>query len=245
MIIRIEMSIQTGDIVESSVVTQFNSVAFIVNHETRRVTIMSYKNEPVKFHVFNQHDTDPELMKLQYHYPGLASSIELPKITHMRKVRLMVFDQRHRMLLAEEFLLEKLYFVHHHYAKYYVYGLVPVVVKNFRHNLYIGAPVFDETGKVLLSVVSDCYFSSTTEENCVIPLSGELSGSRGVLCLDGHVWLNETGDDFTFDKTNVPNRIDLYISHDKKFIYLNVFYNNYIINFIRVKAKFVGNVLIR
>ncbi|QEI03606.1 P26B [Rachiplusia nu nucleopolyhedrovirus] len=238
------MALQVGDVVLSNSVTQFSSVAFTANHESRRVTIMSYLNEPVKFHIFGQHDNDPDLLKLKYHYPGLASSLRLPKLALRQTVSVLVFDKNNCLKLVKAELEEKLHFAHHHYAKYYTYGLVPVILKNFDEALYSGSPVFDETGTQLVSVICDWYFPKN--DYCVIPLCGEMSGSRGVLCLDGYVWLNELGDNFDFSNSiNSKNRIDLYVSYDKKFIYLNLYYNQCIITFIRIKAKFAGNVLIR
>lgn len=233
-----------GDFVPSNTVTQFGNVAFIVDHVTKRVTILSYLNEPVKFHVFSQHDSDSELLKLKYHYPGLASSVALPKLTLRQKVKLLVFDKDKNLKLVSAELEEKLFFAHHHYAKYYNYGLVPVIIKNFEESLYSGAPVFDRTGKALLSVVCDCYYPN--ENYCVVPLCGETSGSRGVISLDGHVWLSETGDNFDFSNSiKVKDRIDLYVSYDDRFVYLNLFYNNHIVTYIRIRGKFAGNVLIK
>jgi hypothetical protein len=235
--------VNVGDIVCEHTVTRFESIEFTVDHEARLVKILSYKNSGVRIHVFNQHDTDAHLMELNYHYPGLACSIPLPKISNMKKVRLMVFDDEHRLHLVEEKLHEKLFFTHHHYAKYYLYGLVPIVMKNFKQNLYIGAPVFDVTNKVMLSVVCDCYFPRN--DYCVIPITGEMSGTSGIMCLDGNVWLSEVGDNFDYSNTDVMNRIDIYVSFDKKYVYINQIYNNSILNCVRVKSKFVGNVLIR
>ncbi len=238
------MSSEAGEIVSSNTVTQFSSVAFTVNHQNRIISIMSYQNEPARFHVFGQHDTDLEPLKLQYHYPGLASSIPLPKLTFKQTVKILVFDKDKRLRLVKAELEEKLFFAHHHYSKYYTYGLVPVVMKNFDETPYTGSPVFDDKEEILVSIICDWYFPRN--DYCVIPLCGELSGSRGVLCLDGHVWLSEAGDSFDFSNSlNNKDRIDLYVSYDTKYIYLNLIYNNCIITFIRVKAKFAGNVLIR
>ena len=145
-----------------------------------------------------------------------------------------------KIKLIKARLSTKLYFAHHHYAKYYVYGLVPAIVttldNSLKDQLYTGAPIFNEQNQ-LVSFVTDCYM----DQKCVILVTGECHRISGMICLDGNVRVICNN-----EQLNLPpfNNIDMHVKYDNKTIKLYLVYCNQILSHIVIHGTFAGNVLI-
>ncbi|QNV47888.1 p26-a [Alphabaculovirus altersperidaniae] len=242
-------SVATNDVANTNVfpiVEQIKSVTYSVNHITRRVRIISESDRLVRIHVFGQHDTASDFEHIKYHYPGVASDVKFAKLKKNSHINIMLFDANKKAYLRRMRVQDRMYYTHHHYAKYYVYGQVPVVIQKnnlaeFMSQLYVSAPIFDDSG-ALISVISDYYVND--DNQCVVPVSGDAGGTHGTLCLDGFVYVTDSQDKLTYHTLQIVPRIDVYISFDKKNVYINVMYNGESISKIRIKTQFAGNVLI-
>jgi hypothetical protein len=224
-------------------ITKLNSVVFSVNHLTQQVQVLTYKNEPVTFHLFGQHIGSSVDLDDKFQYPGLASSIKLPVLNRYKPLKMVVFDENNQLRVEEVKMEEKMYFAHHHYEQYYVYGQVPVVLKNNMRNkdskVYIGSPIFNHKN-ALVSVVSDIYLDN--QNNVIFPVSGQAGGVQGTYCLDGSVWLTHSEDSLSsFPKCST---LDLHVCYDDKNIYLYLVYEGRVLSWIKIKGRFAGNVLI-
>ncbi|AUV65362.1 P26 [Alphabaculovirus myunipunctae] len=222
------------------------NVTYTADHNMRRVRILTNRNESVHIHVFGQHDYASELEGIKYHYPGVASDVKFNRLPRNSFVSVMLFDSNKRAYLRRMRLRDRLYYTHHHYAKYYVYGQVPAVmqktnISEFMTQLYVSAPIFNDAGD-LVSVVSDYYVDD--QNQCVLPISGESSGCHGTLCLDGFVYVTDSEDTLTHHTIQIVARIDVYVSFDKKNVYVNVLYNGNTISKLCIRTQFAANVLI-
>ncbi|AAZ38260.1 P26 [Agrotis segetum nucleopolyhedrovirus A] len=227
-------------------VSRVKSISYTVNHVVKRVCVLSEKNTAVRVHVFGQHDTSANFENIKYHYPGVASDIKFAKLRRNTFVNIMLFNSEKRPYLRRMRLQDQLYYSHHHYAKYYVYGQVPAVmqktdVSKFMGQLYVSAPIFDDSGK-LISVVTDYYINDKNE--CVVPVSGDAGGTQGMLCIDGFVYVTDPEDTISYHNIQIVPRIDVYVSFDKKNVYINLMYNGVTISKLRIRTQFAANVLI-
>ncbi|AXU41686.1 P26 [Spodoptera eridania nucleopolyhedrovirus] len=227
-------------------VEHIKSVTYSVNHIARRVRVLSDKDCSVRIHVFGQHDTAADFEHIKYHYPGVASDVKFAKLKKNSYINIMLFDSNHKAYLRRMRVQDRMYYTHHHYAKYYVYGQVPAVVQKtnvaeFLSQLYVSAPIFDDNG-TLISVISDYYVND--DNQCIVPVSGDAGGTQGTLCLDGFVYVTDPQDKLTYHTLQILPRIDVYVTFDKKNVYVNVMYNGETISKIRIKTQFAGNVLI-
>jgi hypothetical protein len=239
-------SIKSDESDRVNVVEQIKSVTYSVNHMVRRVNIISDQDDAVRVHVFGQHDIAPEFEDIKYHYPNVASDLKFPRLQRNTYVNILLFDSLQKAYLRRMRIQDKLYFIHHHYAKYYVYGQVPAVlqktnISEFMSQLYVSAPIFDDAGR-LVSVVSDYYVTGNNQ--CVLPITGEGNGMQGTLSLDGYVYVTDPDDALTIHSMQVVPRIDVYVSYDKKNVYINLMYNGHMISKLQVRTQFAGNVLI-
>ncbi|WBB27301.1 P26B [Mythimna sequax nucleopolyhedrovirus] len=231
---------------QANVVEEMKRVTYSVNHLVRRVNIISSGDRGVRVHVFGQHDVAPEFEGIKYHYPNVATDWKFPRLQRNTFINVLLFNSLHKPYLRRMKLQDRLYYVHHHYAKYYVYGQVPAVlqktdVSEFMEQLYVSAPIFDDAGH-LVSVVSDYYVDNNNQ--CVLPITGEGNGVQGTLSLDGFVYVTDPNDALTHHTLQVVPRIDVYVSYDKKNVYINLTYNGHIISKLQVRTQFAGNVLI-
>lgn len=239
-------SIKSDESGRVDVVEQIKSVTYSVNHMLRRVNIISDTDNAVRVHVFGQHDVAAELEQIKYHYPNVASDLKFPRLQRSTYVNILLFNSLQKAYLRRMRLQDKLYFIHHHYAKYYVYGQVPAVlqktdISEFMSQLYVSAPIFDDAGR-LVSVVSDYYVN--TNNQCVLPITGEGNGVQGTLSLDGYVYVTDPEDTLTIRTMQIVPRIDVYVVFDKKNVYVNLLYNGHTISKMQVRTQFAGNVLI-
>lgn len=231
---------------DAPIVKHIKHVTFTINHTIRRITVLSRKDSTVRIHVFGQHDTASDYETIKYHYPGVASDVKFAKLKRNTFVNIMLIDSNHRPYLRRMKLQDHLYFMHHHYAKYYVYGQVPAVmqktnVSEFLSQLYVCAPIFSDDGE-LISVVTDYYVND--DNHCVLPITGDAGGVRGSLCLDGFVYVSDPKDKLTEHVLQIVPRIDVYITFDKKNVYINVIYNGETISKMCIRTLFAANVLI-
>lgn len=238
--------INAGEYDAGGHIAGIKSVTYSVDHVIRRVFVLSEKNTTVRIHVFGQHDTGADFENFKYHYPGVASDVKFAKLQRNTFVNLLLFDKNRRPYLRRMRLQDRLYFAHHHYAKYYVYGQVPGVVQKtnigeFMSQLYVSAPIFDDEGN-LVSVVTDYHVNYNNE--CVLPISGEAGGAQGTLCIDGFVYVTDPNDSVTHQTIQIVARIDVYVSFDKKNVFINLMYNGVIISKLRIRTQFAANVLI-
>ncbi|CDG72838.1 p26 (Ac136) [Spodoptera exigua multiple nucleopolyhedrovirus] len=243
-------SVATNDVAKPSTfaarVEHMKSVIYSVNHVARRVYLISEKDRSVRVHVFGQHDTAPEFEHIKYQYPGVASDVKFAKLKKNSYVNIMLFDSNKKAYLRRMRVQDRMYYTHHHYGKYYVYGQVPAVVQKsniaeFMAQLYVSAPIFDDNG-ALISVISDYYVND--DNHCIVPVSGDAGGTHGSLCLDGFVYVTDPQDKLTYHTIQIVPRIDAYVTFDKKNVYVDVIYNGETISKIRIKTQFAGNVLI-
>jgi hypothetical protein len=242
-------SVATDDVANAlpfAYVEHIKSVTYSVNHIARRVRVLSDKDCSVRIHVFGQHDTAADFEHIKYHYPGVASDVKFAKLKKNSYINIMLFDSNHKAYLRRMRVQDRMYYTHHHYAKYYVYGQVPAVVQKtnvaeFLSQLYVSAPIFDDNG-ALISVISDYYVND--DNHCIVPVSGDAGGTHGSLCLDGFVYVTDPQDKLTYHTIQIVPRIDAYVTFDKKNVYVDVIYNGETISKIRIKTQFAGNVLI-
>jgi hypothetical protein len=225
------------------IITKVYSVVFSVNHLTQQAQVLTYKNKPVTFHLFGQHMGSSVDLDDKFQYPGLASSIQLPVLNRYKPLKMVMFDENDQLVVEEVNMEEKMYFAHHHYEQYYVYGQVPVVLKSNMRNknlkVYIGSPIFNHKN-ALVSVVSDIYLDDRNDH--ILPVSGQAGGVQGTFCLDGSVWLTHSEDTIgSFPKFST---LDLHVCHDDKNIYLYLVYEGRVLSWIKIKGRFAGNVLI-
>ncbi|AAM95095.1 p26 [Helicoverpa armigera multiple nucleopolyhedrovirus] len=240
-------SIKTDD--ESgraNVVEQMKHVTYSVNHLVRRVNIISSADRDVRVHVFGQHDVAPEFETIKYHYPNVASDWKFPRLQRNTYINVLLFNSMHKAYLRRMKLQDKLYYVHHHYAKYYVYGQVPAVlqktdISEFMQQLYVSAPIFDDAGH-LVSVVSDYYVDNNNQ--CVLPITGEGNGVQGTFSIDGFVYVTDPEDFLTRHIIQIVPRIDVYVTFDKKNVFINLLYNGVTLSKLRIRTQFAANVLI-
>jgi Nucleopolyhedrovirus p26 protein len=237
-------SVESGQVVDGA--EQIKTVAYTVDHNVRRVHILTNRNKTVRIHVFGQHDTASDFENIEHHYPAVASDVKFDKLPRGSFVNVLLFDNNKRAYLRRMRLQDRLYYTHHHYAKYYVYGQVPAVlqksnISNFMSQLYVSAPIFNDAGN-LVSVVSDYYVNDRNQ--CVLPISGEAGGIQGTLCLDGFVYVTGPEDTLSINTVQIVTRIDIYVAYDKKNVYINLLYNGQTISKIRIRTQFAGNVLI-
>ena len=230
----------------SFVEQRIKSITYNVNHIIRRVRVLSEKNCSIRIHVFGQHDTAADFKHIKYHYPGVASDVKFAKLKKNSYVNIMLFDANKKAYLRRMRVLDRMYYTHHHYGKYYEYGLVPAVAQKnnlseFLSQLYVSAPIFDDSGE-LVSVVSDYYVDD--DNQCIVPISGDAGGTRGTVCLDGFVYVTDPHDAFTSRSLQIVPRIDVYVTFDKKHVFVDVVYNGETVSKIRIKTQFAGNVLI-
>ncbi|AIZ48647.1 p26 [Agrotis segetum nucleopolyhedrovirus B] len=233
-------------VVANTLVDTVKSITYSVNHIIRRVSVLSEKNLAVRVHVFGQHDTAADLEDIKYHYPGVASDVKFGKLHRHSFVNVLLFDGNRRPYLRRMRVQDRLYYTHHHYAKYYVYGQVPAVIQKtdiseFMQHLYVSAPIFDDSGK-LVSVVTDYYVND--QNQCVLPISGEAGGTQGTLCIDGFVYVTEPEDSLSYRTIQIVSRIDVYVAYDKKNVFINLLYNGVTISKLRIRTLFAANVLI-
>ncbi|ABM45796.1 p26 [Spodoptera frugiperda multiple nucleopolyhedrovirus] len=229
-----------------STIEYIKSITYCVNHMTRRVYVLSEKNCAVRIHVFGQHDTSADFENIKYHYPGVASDVKFLKLKRNSYVNILLFNANNKPYLRRMRIQDRMYYTHHHYAKYYVYGQVPAIMQKnnlaeFMSQLYVSAPIFDDNG-TLISVVTDYYVND--ENHCIVPIAGDAGGAQGTVCLDGFVYVTDPNDHLTFHTFQILPRIDVYVTFDKKNVYINVVYNGEPISKLRVKTQFAGNVLI-
>ncbi|ABY65788.1 p26-b [Orgyia leucostigma nucleopolyhedrovirus] len=223
-----------------------NGVSFSVDFTINRVFCHKYNNNNLIAHVYGIHDDQPGLDAL-HQYPGLACSIKLPKINAKTEVCFVCFDSHKRLRLVKARLDTKLYFAHHHYGKYYVYGQVPAVVEfdvARAADLFVGAPVFDAVRRRLVSFVTNCHFSDNASERqkqLIVPVTGESYRLQGMFCINGGVRLY--GENEVVD-AGVRSDININVKYTKKQVDVFVVYNGEIISRVTVKSKFTGNVLI-
>lgn len=226
-----------------TIVEKIKNITYSVNHVIRRVSVISVNDCNVRVHVFGQHDTAPDYEYIQYHYPGVASDVKFAKLRRNTFVNVMLFDDNRRVYLRRMRLQDRLYYTHHHYGKYYVYGQVPAVlqktnISQFMKQLYVSAPIFDDYGK-LVSVVTDYYVNNSNY--CILPISGEAGGTQGTLCIDGFVYIADPEDTLSIQ---IVARIDVYVAFDKKNVFINLLYNGVTISKLRIRTQFAANVLI-
>ncbi|AIE47793.1 p26 [Peridroma alphabaculovirus] len=225
---------------------RIKSIVYTVDHAARRVHLLSDHDRPVRVHVFGQHDTAAEFETYKHHYPGVASDVKFTRLRRHSYVNVMLFDAEKRPYLRRMRIQDRLYYTHHHYGKYYVYGQVPAVMQKtnatgFVSQLYVSAPIFDDAG-ALVSVISDFYIDS--DNNCVLPISGDAGGVQGRFCLDGFVYITDPDKCLRGIAMQTVARIDVYVAFDKKHVYVNLMYNGQVLSKIRIRTLFAANVLI-
>lgn len=225
---------------------QIKHVSLTINHAIRRINVLSHKNCTTRIHVFGQHDTASDFETIKYHYPGVASDVKFAKLKRNTFVNIMLIDSNRRPYLRRMKLQDHLYFIHHHYSKYYVYGQVPAVmqktnISEFISQLYVCAPIFSDDGE-LISVLTDYHVND--DNCCVLPITGDAGGVKGTLCLDGFVYVYDPNDDLTKHVLQIVPRIDVYVTFDKKNVYINVVYNGETISKMYIRTLFAANVLI-
>ncbi|AWW14419.1 p26 [Hyposidra talaca nucleopolyhedrovirus] len=225
-----------------------NNVVFKVNFDLKRVYCELYNNESLAVHVYGQHDYLFESSAL-YQYPGIACNIKLPKLNSASTIQLIEFQGNDTYKMVTKRLDNKLYYVHHHYAKYYVYGQVPGVVltdsdspKLNAFNCYIGSPIFDDRNR-LVSFVTDYYFPNENGITAVMPITGESYRMQGVFCLDGGVRVFDT---LSLNTTTVAAEptINILVGHNGKHVKIAVVYNGSVVSELLITCKYAGNVLI-
>ncbi|QWO71605.1 p26 [Orgyia pseudotsugata single capsid nuclopolyhedrovirus] len=226
----------------------FRGLSFRVDFAAHRIYCDRYNDSDLVVHVFGQHDNDPKLQSCNQ-YPGLACSIKLPKINAKTKINFVCFDANKKLCLSEARVDTKLYFAHHHYGKYYVYGQVPAVIEfepRRASDLFVGAPIFDSRDR-LVSFVTNCYFcdnggdGSSQQKMLIVPVTGESYRMQGMFCLNGGVRLY--GEKEIID-AGVRSGININVKHTKKRVDMFVVYNGEIISRLTLKCKFAGNLLI-
>ncbi|AKN80643.1 P26-2 [Perigonia lusca single nucleopolyhedrovirus] len=221
---------------------------FCVDYNFRRIQTISYKDKPVTNHVFIQHNSDPGLQQY-HHYPNLATTLSLPKLHTESLVEVIMVNYNgsgddKTIMLNEIKLSKRLYFVHHHYGKYYRYGQVPAIVlpaenKN-RSTLFVGAPIFQNDN--IVSFITDCYLN-TEQSVYIMPVTGPSYRVDGVLTIDGIVRVIKK-EDYTTIKLPTVSRIDVHVVYDKKTVTINTVYEGVILSFMLITAVFAGNLLI-
>ncbi|ABF47403.1 P26 [Clanis bilineata nucleopolyhedrovirus] len=217
-----------------------NHAVFAVDHNFKRVHMISYKDEAVTTNVFLGYDITPSYESLN-HYPNLVTSLTLPKLKPKALLKIPLLDDNRRLKMVNVKLSSQLYFAHHHYAKYYVYGLIPAVVlslnSSIKNHLYTGMPIFNSKNQ-LVSFVTDCHI----EKKCVVLVTGETHRVGGMFCIDGCVRLlvNE-------EILHLPpfDCIDVHVRYTKKKVRIYLVYNNQVLSNVDINALFAGNVLIR
>ncbi|AHH82641.1 P26 [Buzura suppressaria nucleopolyhedrovirus] len=224
-----------------------NNVMLKVDFNLKRAYCESYKNKHLAVHVYGQHDYLSETSTF-YQYPGIACNIKLPKLNSTSIVKLIEFKSNDSYKIITKRLDKKLYYVHHHYAKYYVYGLVPgVVLKNDDlcklnvFNCYIGSPVFDKNDR-LVSFVTDYYYMN--ENNIgIMPITGESYRMQGMFCLDGAVRVFDT---LSFEPAAIAAEptINIIVGYNKKHVKIAVVYNGSVVSELLIACQYAGNILI-
>ncbi|ADB84401.1 p26-b [Apocheima cinerarium nucleopolyhedrovirus] len=215
------------------------NVLIKVDFELKRVFCVEHNGRPLVAHVYGSHDMQPELQCL-YQYPSLATSMKLPKTNAENVVQLIEFNKNKKFKLVKAKLDTKLYYVHHHYGKYYMYGQVPAVVTfdSKLYNSFIGSPIFDEQDNVI-SFVTDCYMDDIGQR--ILPVTGESYRLHGMICLNGTIRIY--GEDDVVQDVFDTN-ININIIYKKKTVEVYVMYNGETISYVKIKSKFAGNVLI-
>jgi Nucleopolyhedrovirus p26 protein len=216
----------------------FNNITFTVCHLLKKVNILTVENEPVKIHVFGQHETNSKLEQIPYHYAGVASSVKFPKLNNCTYVNIMMFNGE-KMFLFRKKIEDYLVYVHHHYGKYYVFAQTSAIITSVEiaNQLYINAPIFNDEGQ-LISVVFDYFIND--DNQCILPIPGEADGTQGSFYIDGIVCVSDS----LSTSYELRQYMDVHVTYTKENVYLRVVLNGKDISRIRIKTKFAGNVLI-
>jgi Nucleopolyhedrovirus p26 protein len=215
------------------------NVLMKVDFELKRVFCVEHNGQPLVAHVYGPHDTQPELQSL-FQYPSLATSMKLPKINSESVVQMIEFKKNKKIKFVKAKLDTKLYYVHHHYGKYYMYGQVPAIVTFDAklYNSFIGSPIFDEQYN-LVSFVTDCYMNEMGQR--IFPVTGESYRLHGMICLNGTVRIYNEKD---FVQNVLDANININIIYKRKTVEVYVIYNGDTISYVKIRSKFAGNVLI-
>jgi Nucleopolyhedrovirus p26 protein len=239
--------VSPGSRIPYNVKVRYGSLVFSADHAARRVHLHALHDVPIHVHVFGQHDDAPHLLPL-IQYPGVASGVPFPPLTHRQKLTALMIDKERRLQLKAHTIDDHLYFAHHHYANRYVYGQLPALVFSTSRTdtvcaqLYVGAPIFDENGRIV-SVVTDHTFDDAGR--CVVPLPGQtVRGCNGFVYLDGRVWFTHSEDTLCYESIQNVARIDVYVTNNATGVIVEVIYRGQVLNRVEILGRFAGNVLI-
>ncbi|ABI35735.1 p26-b [Ectropis obliqua nucleopolyhedrovirus] len=210
-----------------------------VDFVQKRVNCESYNGVPLLVHIFKQYDASAEWQNL-HQYPGLASSMVLPKIAASSCVQIVKFDVGTTGFTTTIHALDvKLYYVHHRYGKHFVYGLVPAIVSLQNDlELYTGAPIFNNKNN-LISFVTDSFLSDINE--LIVPVTSESHRMQGMFCVTGCVKVFSKDDDIV-DLNN--GHINIFVKQWPKYVEIFVMYNGFTMSYVKLVCKFAANVLI-
>ncbi|AGR56812.1 p26-b [Hemileuca sp. nucleopolyhedrovirus] len=217
-----------------------NNVQFKVNFILQRVYCERYNGKKMFVHIFGDYNAHLKLESL-FQYPGLATNVKLPKLNSNETVKLVTFDPIERHIKFVECRLDtKLYFAHHRYGKYYVYGQVPVVVKDRcdHIDIFTGAPIFDADDN-LVSFMTDSFINNDNVQ--LIPVSGKSYRLQGMFCIDGVIRLYDENE---IVRPIVSDHIDINVQYTKKYVEIQLIYKGNILSQLKIQCKFAGNVLI-